>query len=385
MKTQSVNTDQHKRDSLNVGWLKNPIIQECLTWQSSIPHSNQTLRKRSRLEHLTTALAGLVIGVAASHLAIISGNLWGLPIGWGLTLYGTRKLRLTIMHAASHDDLTHKVWLDNLIGQAIAFLVWNEPFTAYKNQHEKGIPGSLKKVHHKWQDLLTPGEDTFEAHKSYGFKAGISPKENWKHLVSLLVSPTFYARRLLKSLRAMLCSPYPTANLLALVLWLTVVGVAIASGNLGEFALLWLVPRIFFYEASLLLRQLVEHYYPAGDARGKHTMSDYRQMTKAIFCAEPAPCLSPDATALETYRAWGGWALRMVAIHLPTKLFVLTGDSPCHDTHHARPGADWANYEVERQKLAESGFPLTANWGLVAAIEDFFKSLEKQPKDLFKN
>jgi hypothetical protein len=75
----------------------------------------------------------------------------------------------------------------------------------------------------------------------------------------------------------------------------------------------------------------------------------------------------------------------MVAIHLPTKLFVLQGDSPCHDTHHVRPGADWANYEVERQKLAESGFPLSANWGLVAAIEDFFKSLQKQPKDLFND
>jgi len=127
----------------------------------------------------------------------------------------------------------------------------------------------------------------------------------------------------------------------------------------------------------------VEHYYPEGDARGKSTMSDYRQMTKAIFCAEPSPCLSPDATALETYLAWEGWALKMVAIHLPTKLFVLTGDSPCHDLHHARPGADWANSEIERQKLAESGFPLTANWGLVAAIKDFFDSLAKQPKDLF--
>jgi fatty acid desaturase len=383
MKTQSVSIDQIKRDSLNVGWLKNPIIQEYLTWQSGIPHSNQTLRKRSRLEYFTAASAALVIGVAASHVAIISGNLWSLPIGWGLTLYGMRELRLPIMHAASHDDLTHILWLDHLIGQAIAFLLWNEPFAAYKNQHEKGIPGSRKKVHHKWTDLLTPGEDTFEAHKNYGFKPGVSLQENWEHLIWLLVNPAFYARRLLKSLKAMLFSPYSTANLLALVIWLTVVGVAIASGNLGEFTLIWLVPRAFFYEICGLLRMSVEHYYPEGDARGKRTMSDYRQMTKAIFCAEPSPCLSPDATALETYLAWEGWALKMVAIHLPTKLFVLTGDSPCHDLHHARPGADWANSEIERQKLAESGFPLTANWGLVAAIKDFFDSLAKQPKDLF--
>jgi len=157
------------------------------------------------------------------------------------------------MHAASHDDLTHILWLDHLIGQAIAFLLWNEPFAAYKNQHEKGIPGSRKKVHHKWTDLLTPGEDTFEAHKNYGFKLGVSPQENWEHLIWLLVNPAFYARRLLKSLKAMLFSPYSTANLLALVIWLTVVGVAIASGNLGEFTLIWLVPRAFFYEICGLL------------------------------------------------------------------------------------------------------------------------------------
>lgn len=380
-----LSTDQLSRDSLNVGLLKNPIIQEYLTWQSGIPHSNQTLRKRSRLEYFINASAVLATGICASYLVIASGNFWGLPIGWGLTLYGMRELRLPIMHEASHNDLTQKVWLDKLIGQAIAILLWNEPFQAYMVQHEKGIPGSRKKVHHKWTDLLAPGEDTFEAHKNYGFKPGVAPQENWEHLIWLLVNPAFYARRFFKSLKAMLCSPYPTANLMALVIWLTVVGVAIASGNLGEFALIWIVPRVFFYEICGLLRMSVEHYYPEGDARGKRTMRDYRQMTKAIFCAEPTPCLSPDATAPETYLAWGGWALRMVAIHLPTKLFVLTGDSPCHDLHHARPGADWPNSEIERQKLAESGFPLTANWGLVAALEDFFISLEKQPKDLFND
>jgi hypothetical protein len=62
---------------------------------------------------------------------------------------------------------------------------------------------------------------------------------------------------------------------------------------------------------------------------------------------------------------------------------VLTGDTPCHDLHHVRPGSDWANYEVERQKLEQSGWPLEANWGMQAAMSDFFDSLSMQPATLF--
>lgn len=106
-------------------------------------------------------------------------------------------------------------------------------------------------------------------------------------------------------------------------------------------------------------------------------------MTKAIFAGEPAPVVEAGELHLKRSVAWLRWTLRMAFLHLPARFWVLTGDTPCHDLHHVRPGSDWANYEVERQRLTQVGVPLQGNWGLDHAIDDFFTTLARQPASLF--
>lgn len=376
-------SDQCKRDSLNVGLLRHPVLQGILTWIIAIPHSGQTLRRRHRLENLLTALIALAIGLILCQQALASPKslaltLLLLTVGYGHTVYALRCLRLPNYHNCTHGDLTKNPKLDYAIGLLLGALLWAPPISAYTRQHAAG-PG---KTHHKWSHLLVPGEDSFETIRSYGFRPGAPNHENWRHLWLLILNPLFYLRRLAVSLRGAFGSGPAKERAFSLAFWAFILTLVIHHHALLAFAIIWLVPRVIFYEIAQLLRVLVEHYFPLNPPGGR-TPADFRTMTRAIFAAEPAPVVEPSDGSLSVHLAWLKWALRMAFLHLPARFWVLTGDTPCHDLHHARPGADWANYEMERQRLAESGYPLRGNWGLGRAIDDFFSSLARQPSSLF--
>ena len=75
----------------------------------------------------------------------------------------------------------------------------------------------------------------------------------------------------------------------------------------------------------------------------------------------------------------------MLLIHLPARLFVLSGDLIVHDWHH-RPGygADWPNAFYARaemaKKLADTEFPMTEVWGLGNALDLVFENLANIPE-----
>ncbi len=377
--------DQIKRDSLVVGLLKNKLIQGYLTWQTGIPHSGQILRKRKRIENLFAAIGALILGVCTTNVALGDGisvyaRMALMLLGYAHILFGLRCLRLPNFHHASHYELTRIRRLDYAIGVLIGTVLLVPPISSYQLQHVDG-PG---KVHHKWSHLLTPGEDTFEVLRSYGFQPGAPRRSHWVRLWVLLANPLFYIGRFANGIRGAFLSRSIAENTVSMSTWL-IIGVVLTNHHAWlQFALIWLIPRVFFFEAAQLLRNLVEHYFPQRTP-GKRTPRDFRVMTKAVFAGEPAPQLSSQQSSISRWLAWCGWSLRMLAIHLPVRLWILTGDTPCHDLHHVRPGSDWANHEVERQKLEESGWPLQANWGMHAAISDFFGTLSAQPNTLFAN
>lgn len=380
---QTASVDQLKRDSLAIGLLRNRFIQAYLTWLTGIPHSGQNFRKRKRLENLIAAIGALCLGIYATYAALVEGTslfvrLALLLLGYGHTLYALRCLRLPNFHYASHYELTQIRSLDHMIGILIGTVLLIPPISTYQRQHIEG-PG---KVHHKWSHLLTPGEDTFEVLKSYGFQPGAPRRAHWERLWLMLANPFFYFDRFARGVRGAFFSRSTSENIASMSTWLFII-VCISWNNAWlQFVLIWLFPRVLFFEAAQVFRNLVEHYFPPCTS-GNRTPGDFRAMTKAIFAGEPAPQLSSHVSLIRKGLAWCIWCMRMLVFHLPARLWVLTGDTPCHDLHHVRPGSDWANHEVERQKLEESGWPLLANWGMRAAINDFFDTLSEQQETLF--
>ena len=72
------------------------------------------------------------------------------------------------------------------------------------------------------------------------------------------------------------------------------------------------------------------------------------RLTFGRFVGEPIPThnLPPG----QWLWAWGLWLIRLLALHIPTRLCVLPGDLCQHDWHHRHPRGNWSNAGYERQR-----------------------------------
>lgn len=375
-------SDQHKRDAMNTGLLRHRSIQRFLTWQTGLPHTNQTLRPSHPLANLATATVALVLGFLCCDQALLGPwPWWGrcllLGIGWAHILHAQRNFRLPNRHAASHEELCPgrrqvNIW----IGQTLSAFLLQAPMSRYINSHVAGA----SKPHHRWSTLMTPGEATFEEIKALGFRPGVANAENWRHLWRLLLSPRFYGKALAGGLHDAFCTGTVLERTFNASVWLLILIIAMTTHHLLVVLVAYGVPRVL-YEACQVLRVLIEHTY--AEPGRPRTIATYRRMTSVIILADPVPAMETEANQLELSLKWAKWGLKMLLLHLGARLFIATGDVVNHYTHHIRPGASFINHEMERMRLVHQGHAIPSNWGLAAAIDAFFTSLSKQPQDLF--
>ena len=375
------------RDALNVGILRIPWIQAWITWLSGLPHTNQTLRKRHRLENLATALVALAMGLLLcdqalqDQMSMATPGAWAargalIAIGWGHILYALRNFKLPNRHACGHAELTGNPTVDQWLGQAISALLFEAPMSSYRDSHV----ANRVNAHHRMRTLMTPGDPTFQEIKALGFKPGVPKTENWDHLKRMLISPTFYGRHLMAGLRVAFCTGTLSERIFTSCLWLLILTTATLTHELVVLLVAFAVPRGILYPGAQTLRVAIEHVF---DAPGTpRTLAGYRRMTLAIILANPAPEFGSSATRIKRLRKWLCWGAGMLG-HLPARLFVGTGDTLNHYCHHLKPGSEWANAEQTRLEMVFEGHAIPSNWGLLAAIDSFFASLEQQPQDLF--
>ncbi|MFN7677530.1 MAG: hypothetical protein ACK5QW_02905 [Cyanobacteriota bacterium] len=373
-------SDQRKRDAMNTGLLRQRGIQRFLTWQTGLPHSHQSLQPSHPLANLAASTSALVLGLLCCNQALLRPwPWWGrgllLLIGWGAILSAMRNFRLPNRHSASHGHLTGKPQLDARIGQVLSAFLLTAPMSRYINSHV----ADASKAHHKWTCLMTPGESTFEEIRALGFQPGVPNAVNWSHLKRLLLSPHFYGQALATSLHDTFCTGTLVERSFTTALWLLLLFIALATHHLLVLLVAYTVPRLL-YEACQVLRVLIEHTY--AEPSRPRTLATYKRMTSAIILADPVPVIAPNANPLERSLRWLLWSLKML-MHFGARTLIATGDVVNHPTHHLRPGASFINHEIERMKLIQAGHAIPSNWGLVAAIEAFFTSLSKQPRDLF--
>jgi fatty acid desaturase len=349
--------------------------QPFFTWLTAKPFYGQKPWKRSPMSHVYTASGGLILGVLTTGIAVTDLSLSPLVLlGWSLTIYGSRKLRLTIQHAAAHNAITGKPCIDYWIGELISIVTLTSAFDQYKRKH----------IHtHHTSSLLKPGDETYEALKELGLKPGVSPKENWRQLRQTMLSPRFYTKQILKRLAKTFFSPSVRHNLLAFVFWSIIIALVTLTNAWVTFGIAWIMPISIFFEISSILRKCVEHRFPV-PATEKRTTRVLSEMTAAIFLGEKTPDL-PLSTSFGTrFMAWSIWWLKILCYHLPVRLLVLVGDSTCHDAHHRHPNSpEWANYIFVRNADIEAGCsgwrePYWEAWGLLNAIGAVLESIAQQ-------
>jgi len=228
--------------------------------------------------------------------------------------------------------------------------------------------------------LLTPGEPSFEEIKELGLRAGAPTRENWQHFwFKLLLSPTYYVRTIAKALRLVFFTGTTAERGFSIALWLVIISGAVATQNLTMLLISYGIPRILF-ESIELIRALVEHNFL--DPASPNNREIYFKKTYNVILAAPLPELSPTISRWMRTLKLAAWGMRMIS-YIPARMIVLSGDMILHGNHHIKPKASYINYEQERLSLMKKGVPIYSHWGLIAAIEAFFESLEKQPQDLF--
>lgn len=349
------------------GW-----IQPFLTELTAKPFASEQPRKRTALNDVVKTFTALGIGVATSVFAISQSGLYLvlLPAGWVLTVYGSRKLRLTIMHACSHNFVfpNKRKW-NRWLGEFISILTLTLNFKAYQRGHN-GTHHSLK--------LMTDSDETYEyLINTVGFRLGMSVEDAWTHLWKTLLSPQFYIDRFVARLAATFLSKSLSHNLLSLAFWSSVLGVVALTNSWLVFLLAWVIPISIFFDASTLLRNCVEHRFLVHSTVEPFSKVS-RKMTAAIFCGEATPQFNSSASSVERFLGWTRWWLRMLFYHLPSRILVLTGDSPCHDYHHHNVSVrEWFNCIFDRQKAVDAGEEYYHSWGLLEAINETFKSLSQ--------
>ncbi|EDX83022.1 hypothetical protein S7335_369 [Synechococcus sp. PCC 7335] len=361
-------------------------FQNLFTELSGKPYAGQqpAFQKTSTNQLIQKAFV-FCCSICVMFWSTTSGYIWMTFLGQLLLLHSFRWFRLTFMHACSHNaGIRSNRHANVLLGSLVAVLTLSGDFDTYckdhRHQHHQigSRPGHLS--------LLQKNDETYRyLLEAAGFQLGATVSESWQHLIKTLCSPTFHAERLCSRLQATFLSPNKAHDLAAVAIWLVLMLLIYIEHN-PSFAIAYLVTVTILFECSSLLRQCVEHRWPVPDTgdRGRTTLG---VMTSAIILCESPPCHTGEESQLEYWLSWVCWWARVFFYHLPSRLLILTGDSPVHDWHHRNPSGDWPNSIYHRQADAE--LPVNEwgkyqeTFGLLRAIQMTFVTLSFQsPRDL---
>jgi hypothetical protein len=350
------------------------FMQGLLTWITGKPLKGDLLPTKTPTYHLAMVLATLIGGILLSIFAMLFQGLWLLLLlpGWIFTVSGARQLQVVIVHHCAHGNFTRNRSLDRRLGQIISAILLFREFDGYQQDHIKhhADPSAVEDETVKFLRLLL------------GIQEGMSVQKQWRRLWFSLVSPIFHFQFLVARLVSSLGSTSITHRVLTWSFLIIVLTVVTLSGSWRMFLIVWVFPLTVLYQISTTLRLCSEHLrLPALRSNIRRDKQSYSQATVGIFLGDPVPDYTMPFWG--QLQHWCGWWLRLMLIHIPTRVFVLVGDCPHHDYHHRHPNGNWANATVARQQNIDAGCP---GWnepyrevvGFWASVELAFQSISQQ-------
>lgn len=347
-------------------------VQPFLTWLTGRPLPDEEPWNLTGMSHLLSAVASLILGVTLGILAATQMGWWLLLLypSWLCTVHSVRKLRAMISHQCSHSNFSGNETLDDVIGEITSVVFMTQNYFAYKREHILG--------HHSKKHMTLEDPTVAFMVLMVGARAGMSRDELWHQLLKMIVSPVFHARFIWVRLKSNFLHTSWWHRALILLVWGGMITVTALTGAWHVFLLAWVLPLTLVLHVAESLRLCGRHVFPEVVKHdGRSALAGY---THGIFIGDRVP--DSRLPPLRKVSAWVVWFLRILFVHLPSRMLVIVGDSPCHDYHHRFPSSThWANYIFAREQDLQAGAPgwpdYTEVWGVRAAIDATFESLSK--------
>lgn len=342
--------------------------QPFLTWLTGKAHQGQNPLWASKpILQASTAVLSVVGGVAGSIYLLNIGSLalLGIPVCWLFTVGGARKIQVMINHQCTHYRFSGKKGWDRNIAQVLSTLIFVDNFDSYFREHIH--------IHHT-KKLGSPIDPECAFVLSLGFKPGASKQELWKHLLKVMLSPSYHGRFIFSRYQANFVNP-SHARVAASICWTLLIVILTLSCNAYlALAIGWLVPITVLYHVAALLNFSSLHFWLKESSPQQGTKARLTGLTAGRFCGEAVP---EGKNPLH----WAAWFTRMACYHLPVRIAVLAGDLPVHDYHHRYPRCpQWPDHLYTRQWDIDAGtpgwdLPYSEVWGLHNAVGGVFESL----------
>lgn len=320
-------------------------LQPFLTWLTGMPLPGEQPRfLTTAWRHAAAATGLLVLGLAIGMLS------FRIPVGWLAILLppalilitsGMRYHYAVIEHYCIHNAFLSSRWANRLVAEIISTALLAAPYDLYRRDHLK---------HHATTRTNDDPDVVFLT--AMGFRRGMQRPEFRRYMARTLISPIYHMRymrgRLLSNLRAPAYRVLMTLGYVAATVWCLLV-----TGWWLPWLVLWVLPATVLFQASSLINYHSEHpWLLRPGMKGRIAVA---AVTVGRFCGDPVP----DAAlrGRPRMRSWAIWWLRLVAVHLPYRLFVLVGDQSQHDLHHRRPGSNWTVAAYRRRDDVAAGSP----------------------------
>jgi hypothetical protein len=365
-------------------------IQPFLTWLTGEPSLVELNRwdgvsAPHPIYHVFAAFAKLGIGVGLSiiglnqikggfepHDPILLSVFAGIVLfaaGFVLTTSAFRKLQVVIYHNCAHNIVFKNNLLNRILGTSISIIAVLKNFDQYQIAH---------RAHHAPKTLLTREDDTLLfITDQLGIKPTDSIETMWRKLITTMFSPLYHARSALARIASCFFTSGTRVSWIAIAVWSAVLWTAISTNSLQELALIWLLPLFIGYQVSVAMRLCAEHRWPTEEHRNHRGKEFIAYSTSSVFMGEELRAGdNSSGNAVELTR----WIFKMLIVHLFFRVFVMVGDTPCHDYHHRRTASPlWTRYAFARahdKRNGCQGFSVNYidSWGLIPTITRNFES-----------
>lgn len=343
-------------------------LQPFLTWLTGKPLAGEAWPHKTPLAYCMKATGMFLGGVLLS----LFSSPWGLIPGWILTISGARTLQLLILHQCAHGTFSPHPHVNDRLGSLIAVVLLIENYHQYQQSH----------LHHHHSNLhMSMDDPTINfLFGSVGLRPGMSKNAIWRRVLLTLCSPRFHTKTLLERFHSQWIVAHPY-RLCAWIVWTCLVLGIVASHQSIPFLIVWGIPLGPLYNMSSCLRLCSEHRWTPAQAQPTTTSREHiAEHSTGIFLGNPAP--TSNGHGISQWWAWSKWAGLMLGYHLPVRLLILVGDTPCHDYHHRQPRSkSWTHYAYARQHDVENGkggWPsYTEIWGFYRAVDSAFASFSQ--------